>query len=102
MGVYWTKVGAELTKFVAKAEGLAPPSQAEFQSVYQHVSNFIKGKNQATILASRFKSLGTDNTERALKLGTYVVQCVGCFSLGEVIGRRHIVGYPSFGHDKHH
>lgn len=100
--IYWSKVGAELGKSVYKAEGMAPPSQAQFKSVYECITTMLAAPNKGTIIKNRFQSLGSDNTEAALKLGVNVVQCVGFFSLGEIIGRRQIVGYPSFGHAEHH
>lgn len=100
--IYWSKVGAELGKAVYKAEGMAPPSQAQFKSVYECITGTLKSSNMAKLVKARFQSLGADNTEASLKFGVNVIQCLGFFSLGEIIGRRQIVGYPSFGHGEHH
>lgn len=100
--VYWGKVGAEVGKIVYKAEGLAPPSQAEFQKVYGSFTKFLKGSDHVAVVAKNFQSLGANNKEAAFKLGALGLQCYGFFALGEIIGRRQIVGYPTFGHAEHH
>lgn len=99
--VYWGKVGAEMGKIVYKAEGLAPPSQAEFQKVYGSFVKFLKGSDHGAVISKNFKALGANNKEAAYKLGALGLQCYGFFALGEMIGRRHIVGYPSV-HGEHH
>ena len=100
--VYWGKVGAEIGKFVYKAEGMAPPSQVEFQKVYSNFLNFVKGSDHAAVIVKDFRSLGANNNEAAFKLGALGLQCYGFFALGEIIGRRKVVGYPSFSHAEHH
>ena len=65
--VYWGKVGAEIGKFVYKAEGMAPPSQVEFQKVYSNFLNFVKGSDHAAVIVKDFRSLGANNKEAAEK-----------------------------------
>lgn len=98
--VYWGKVGAELGKQVYKAEGLAPPTQQQFQQVYQSALKFIKSPEQQKKFleqAAAFKP----STRCAAKVSIYGIQLAAFFSVGEIIGRRQIVGYPSFGEHHH-
>ncbi|KAH3665073.1 hypothetical protein OGATHE_003888 [Ogataea polymorpha] len=85
-------------------EGLAPPSVAEIQQVYQGLYKkalefAAQPKTSADGLIKVAKSL---SKEEYLRFGAYFIQIVGLFSLGEIIGRRQIVGYPSFGPKEHH
>lgn len=99
--VYWSKVTAELGKIVYKNEGLAPPSQAQFKEVYQKFVNFLKSPEQqraAIEQAQKFQP----NKSNLSKLGIASVHILGFFTVGEIIGRRRIFGYPSVGHAEHH
>lgn len=93
---YWGKVSAEVGKIVYKSEGLAPPTQQNFQQVYQNALKFIKSPQQQkefVTKASQFKP----TKECAVKAAVYGTQLLGFFSLGEIIGRRRIFGYPAVG-----
>ncbi|CAM9017539.1 hypothetical protein WICANDRAFT_28580 [Wickerhamomyces anomalus NRRL Y-366-8] len=93
--IYWSKVTGELAKQVYLKEKLSPPSIADFQSVYQ------KLYKQALELSTKPKEVLTFakglNKNDLLNYGAIGVQIVGLFSLGEIIGRRQLVGYPRFG-----
>lgn len=99
--VYWGKVGAEVGKVVYKAEGLAPPSQQQFLQVYTNVLKLVQSpKQQKELLASAAKfSL---NKETGVKAAVYGTQLLAFFSVGEIVGRRSLFGYPSAGHHGHH
>ncbi|KAG7895548.1 hypothetical protein KL936_000256 [Ogataea polymorpha] len=96
-----------ISQYITKAqgkEGLAPPSVAEIQQVYQGLYKkalefAAQPKTSADGLIKVAKSL---SKEEYLRFGAYFIQIVGLFSLGEIIGRRQIVGYPSFGPKEHH
>lgn len=99
--VYWSKVGAEVGKVVYKSEGLAPPSQQQFQQVYQNAFKLIKSPQQQKELlakASQFRP----GKECAAKAAIYGTQLLAFFSVGEIIGRRSLFGYPAFGHGQEH
>lgn len=96
---YWGKVSAEVGKIVYKSEGLAPPTQQNFQQVYQNAFKFIKSPQQQKDFlakAAQFKP----TKECAVKAAVYGTQLLGFFSVGEIIGRRSVFGYPSVG--SHH
>ncbi|SGZ46777.1 CIC11C00000005653 [Sungouiella intermedia] len=99
--VYWGKVGAEVVKVVYKAEGLAPPSQAQFQKTYQSWFNVLKTPTEQKALLKKLSSVEA-NKATAAKVAIYGVQALAFFSVGEVIGRRSLFGYPSVGHAEHH
>lgn len=98
--VYWSKVGAELAKTVYKTEGLAPPSQAQFQEVYKKAFATLKSPQQSKECVQKVTQC-KPNKENLIKFGVYGVQVLAFFSVGEMIGRRHIVGYPSVGGAHH-
>ncbi|ODV82787.1 hypothetical protein CANARDRAFT_30578 [[Candida] arabinofermentans NRRL YB-2248] len=102
--VYWSKVTLELGKQIYIKEGLAPPSVAELQSVYQSVYKQLLSiaKAPKPFLDSSVAYVKTISKDEGLRYGAYFIQIVGLFSLGEMIGRRQIVGYPSFGPKEEH
>ncbi|KAK9234956.1 mitochondrial ATP synthase g subunit-domain-containing protein [Lipomyces kononenkoae] len=90
-GIYWSKVVAEVSKQVYLKESFAPPTLAQFRSTFNGFHGtvlpyfatpeaFISGVKSVTG-ATVFKFVG------------YSIQLFGAFSLGEIIGRRKIVGY---------
>lgn len=98
-GLYYTKVAGELAKYVWLKEGLAPPSTAEVQKVFTSdlkalYAQALESSKNPNKVATYFKSFKSDDYIRS---GAIVVQLLGLFALGEIIGRRHIYGYK-----KHH
>lgn len=94
--VYWGKVSAEVGKVIYQKEGLAPPTQKEFQTVFQNALGFVKSpEQQKKLLAavSNFKP----TKEAVAKGAIYGTQLLACFSVGEIIGRRKVFGYPAVG-----
>lgn len=93
--IYWSKVTGELAKQVYLKEKLTPPSIADFQTVYQ---NLYKQALELTTKPQQVLAFAKGlNKNSLLNYGAIFIQIVGLFSLGEVIGRRQIVGYPQFG-----
>lgn len=99
--VYWGKVGAEIGKVVYKSEGLAPPSQAQFTKVYQSLFKTLQSPAEQKALLGKLASF-QPTREGAVKAAVYGVQGLAFFSVGEIIGRRSVFGYPSVGHAEHH
>jgi F-type H+-transporting ATPase subunit g len=98
--VYWSKVGAELGKSIYKSEGLAPPTQVQFQQVYQKAFALLKSPQQQKELlqkAAQFKP----SKQAVVKASVGGIQVLAFFSVGEIIGRRSIFGYPSVGGAHH-
>lgn len=99
--VYWGKVGAEVAKVVYKSEGLAPPSQTQFQQVYQSWFKVLKTPSEQKALLGKLQSVEL-NKATAAKVAIYGIHSLAFFSVGEIIGRRSIFGYPAVGHAEHH
>ncbi|KAK6203204.1 protein associated with mitochondrial ATP synthase [Scheffersomyces amazonensis] len=98
--VYWGKVTAEVGKVVYKSEGLAPPSTVQFQQFYQSAFKFIQSPEQQKAFlqkAIKFRP----GKECAVKAGVYGTQLLAFFSVGEIIGRRNVFGYPAVGAHHH-
>lgn len=89
--VFWGKVVGELSKQVYIKEGMAPPSSAQVKAVFELLQSqataFVKHPEQA------FNTIKDNAVPYAITFGVGAVQVVGLFSLGEIIGRRKIVGY---------
>lgn len=92
--VYYGKVGAELSKQVYLKEGLQPPSIGDFKKVYSSLySTALHYAVKPKEVLSIFKGIQRND---ALKFGAYGIQLLGFYSVGEVIGRRKIVGYRNY------
>lgn len=92
--VYYGKVGAELSKQVYLKEGLQPPSVTDFKKVYLNLySKTLQYVVKPKEVLSVFKNIQKND---ALKYGAYGIQLLGFYSVGEVIGRRKVVGYRNY------
>lgn len=93
--IYYSKVALELSKAVYTKEGLAPPTAAEFTKVYQCAQNQAKlvAKDPKAFLEVIAKNAQGFNKDEIIRYICYFIQIVGFFSLGEIIGRRNVVGY---------
>lgn len=92
--IYYGKVGAELSKQVYLKEGLQPPSIADFKKVYSQL--YKKSLHYAVKPKEVVEIVKTLSKNDALRYGAFAVQIVGFYSIGEVIGRRHLVGYKNY------
>ncbi|RLV92986.1 ATP synthase subunit g mitochondrial [Spathaspora sp. JA1] len=101
VAIYWGKVSGELAKQVYKKEGLAPPSVQEFQTYYGNILKNLKSSSQREAIANKVLNF-QPSSKCAAKAGIYGIQLLAFFSVGEVIGRRQLIGYPSFGEEHHH
>ncbi|GEQ66716.1 hypothetical protein JCM33374_g379 [Metschnikowia sp. JCM 33374] len=99
--VYWGKVGAEIGKTVYKAEGLAPPSSAQFKQAYEASLKFLKSPAEQKAFQKKVAALPLDKATFT-KAAVYGIHGLAFFSIGEIIGRRNFFGYPSLGHAEHH
>lgn len=98
--VYWGKVGAEIGKTVYKAEGLAPPSQAQFKQVYENLLKFAKSPSEQKAFLQKATAF-QPTKENLSKAAVYGIHGLAFFSVGEIIGRRKLFGYPALGHGHH-
>ncbi|KAK4691408.1 F-type H+-transporting ATPase subunit g, partial [Phenoliferia sp. Uapishka_3] len=77
-------VAREVLKQVYVAEKLSPPSLAQVQQTY---SSFFNSAKDLGYWRNLYES------GQWKKFGIYAVEAYGIFKIGEMIGRRHIVGY---------
>lgn len=96
--VYYGKVGAELSKQVYLKEKLQPPSIDEFKRAYiglYHISLFYASRPKDIVnLVKAFKK------DDYIKYTAFFVQLLGFYSVGEIVGRRKLVGYKDY--NDHH
>ncbi|CAD6646672.1 XXYS1_4_G0021960.mRNA.1.CDS.1 [Saccharomyces cerevisiae] len=92
--LYYGKVGAEISKQIYLKEGLQPPTVAQFKSVYSNL--YKQSLNFALKPTEVLACLRNIQKNELLKYGAYGIQLIGFYSVGEIIGRRKLVGY------KHH
>ncbi|GAA5836747.1 hypothetical protein JCM5353_006886 [Sporobolomyces roseus] len=81
---YNASVAKEFAKQVYQKENLAPPPFSTFYSTYQH---FVR---QAPHLGFWQKLYESGEYKRWILYG---IEAYGIFSIGEMLGRRHVVGY---------
>ncbi|KAI0473767.1 GroES-like protein [Xylariaceae sp. FL0804] len=110
--IYYSKVGAELAKIVFRGQKMSPPSVQTMQSYYQNA--FQRLRNPSTLLqtasqtASKAAEQPASILERVRNIsrgeliagGVIAAECLGFFTVGEMIGRFKIVGYH--GETGHH
>lgn len=103
--IYYSKVAGEIGRYVWKNEAMSPPSIGEFQQAFSGAFKSAQG------IRSSFKSdAGTFGGAQSLelvqsvnsigffKVAAVVLQLAGIFTLGEMIGRRHVYGFKKYEH----
>ncbi|KAG6920149.1 hypothetical protein DXG01_004915 [Tephrocybe rancida] len=82
--VYNLSVAREVLKQIYRSEGLAPPSlttvQTAYKTLWERASNVDYIRNSA----------GNGDLAR---VGVYALEAYGIFKIGEIFGRRSLVGY---------
>ncbi|KAK3943704.1 ATP synthase subunit G, mitochondrial [Diplogelasinospora grovesii] len=109
--MYYSKVGMELAKIVFRGQNMTPPSMATFQSYFQNV--FRQLRNPSALLQAAQKTAPSNptsvlqavrNLSRAqlIAAGVILAECLGFFTVGEMIGRMKIIGYHGETGAAHH
>ncbi|KAK2043057.1 hypothetical protein LZ31DRAFT_555575 [Colletotrichum somersetense] len=107
--VYYSRVGLELSKIVFHGQKMAPPPVSTFQSYFQRAVAALK--NPSTLLnsvsssaaAAKPADLASRINTGSVAFGAVVAaECLGFFTVGEMIGRFKIVGYHGETHAAHH
>ncbi|KAI9271363.1 mitochondrial ATP synthase g subunit-domain-containing protein [Sporodiniella umbellata] len=80
--VYNTKVAIEIAKHVYKKEGMAFPTGAQFTEAQQTLQNSLN-----------LKTLKNLSFADAAKAGVVFAEIYTFFLLGEIIGRKNLIGY---------
>ncbi|KAF9437875.1 hypothetical protein BGZ76_010752 [Entomortierella beljakovae] len=92
--VYNAKVAGQIAKKVYIREGMAPPSGTQFEAAKEATLKFAKSARSA----NTWKNISKD---QYLKAGLVAAEAYTFFMVGEIIGRRNIVGYSVESADSH-
>ncbi|AET41632.1 F1F0 ATP synthase subunit g Ecym_8359 [Eremothecium cymbalariae DBVPG len=92
--LYFGKVASELTKTVYFKEGLQPPNLSDFELVYWRLyKQFLHASARPKESLALVRGVTKNDW---IRYGSYGVQFLGLYSLGEVIGRRNVIGYKNY------
>merc|ERR1711939_339216 len=96
--IYYSKVGVELAKLVAKDQKMALPSSEAFTNAYRSAWKSISSGSAGNALSS-VRSAGYP---QLVGLGIVGAELLGFFSVGEILGRFKLVGYRGGKSEEHH
>ncbi|KAK5016083.1 ATP synthase subunit G atp20 [Cryomyces antarcticus] len=100
--VYYSRVGLELAKLVFQGQKMSPPSMQAFQTYMQPMINAVRhpasmftqtvqsSTAQPSSIMSRMRNVDNQSMVAA---GIVLAEAIGFFTVGEMIGRRKIIGY---------
>ncbi|KAG5918043.1 hypothetical protein E4U61_002125 [Claviceps capensis] len=99
--VYYSKVTAEVAKMIYHGQRMSFPSISAFQAVYRGLWRSALNRtlfpSSRTLLQNAREEVlehGTEPLKARLATGTVIgLQCVGFFTVGEMLGRFKLVGY---------
>ncbi|KAH7320185.1 mitochondrial ATP synthase g subunit-domain-containing protein [Stachybotrys elegans] len=91
--VYYGKVGLELAKLVAQGQKMSIPSTATFQSFYQNLWTSVQNRTILKSPQSLIQQARNISTAQVATFGVLAAECLGFFTVGEMIGRFKLVGY---------
>ncbi|KAK0751499.1 mitochondrial ATP synthase g subunit-domain-containing protein [Schizothecium vesticola] len=108
--VYYSKVGAELSKLVFKGQHMTPPPMTTVQSYWNNLLKQVQ--NPSTLLQSVQKTASSSgsalpnlrniSTAQVVAGGVVAAECLGFFTVGEMIGRFKLIGYHGQTGAAHH
>ncbi|KAK4994582.1 ATP synthase subunit G atp20 [Elasticomyces elasticus] len=101
--IYYSRVGLELAKLVFQGQKMSVPSMSHFQSYTQPIMHAVRNPgslfNQTanatgspTSMLSRLRNF---DSQQMISTGVVAAEVIGFFTVGEMIGRRKIIGYNS-------
>lgn len=94
--LYYGKVSKELALQVYSKEKWMPPNLQTFQNVYCGLyKDSIRYMNKPYDLISKYNKMTKDEM---VQYGAIGIQLIGFYSVGEMIGRRKLVGYRNYNH----
>ncbi len=91
-----------VAKQIYTKEGLTPPKTAEFRKVYDDAVKqcLLLVRDPKRYSTSLIRAAQTSSSGDYVRYGCYLVQILGFFALGEIVGRRKLSGYPDYGPKK--
>ncbi|KAI1392862.1 mitochondrial ATP synthase g subunit-domain-containing protein [Hypoxylon trugodes] len=107
--VYYSKVGSEVAKIVFKGQSMSPPSAATFQSYWQNAWKSVQNPQALLQIASKAAQQPASLLQQARNVsraqlaagGVIVAECLGFFTVGEMVGRFKLIGYHGGSHSHH-
>ncbi|KAG0197612.1 hypothetical protein BGX28_008878 [Mortierella sp. GBA30] len=93
--LYNAKVAGQIAKQVYVREGMAPPSAAQIETAKDRALKFIWDARSI----NTWKNISKD---QYMKAGLVAVEAYAFFMVGEIVGRRSLVGYDVKSADEHH
>ncbi|KAI0126444.1 ATP synthase subunit G [Xylariales sp. AK1849] len=116
--IYYSKVGAELSKIVFRGQKMSPPSVQTFQSYGQSAWKTVQNPGALAQTASQTASKAAQqaaqqpasivervrniNSAQLIAGGVVAAECLGFFTIGEMLGRFKLVGYHGDNGAAHH
>lgn len=91
--VYYSKVGLELGKLVAQGQKINVPSASTFQGFYQNLWQSIQNRSIIRSSQNFLQQIRGLSTAQIATGGVVLAECLGFFTVGEMIGRFKLVGY---------
>ncbi|TFB07129.1 ATP synthase subunit g [Trichoderma ghanense] len=91
--VYYGKVALETGKIVFHAQKMSPPSLATFQSYYQSLWQSIRSGAILKSPQNLIQQVRSLTPGQLVTGGVVFAECLGFFTVGEIIGRFKLVGY---------
>ncbi|KAK3393756.1 mitochondrial ATP synthase g subunit-domain-containing protein [Podospora didyma] len=99
--VYYSKVGLEVGKLIFKGQNMTPPPVSTFQTYFQNLwtriqkpsALFQSAQQTASSTGSALQSLRNISKTQVASAGVLLAECLGFFTVGEMIGRFKLVGY---------
>lgn len=91
--IYYSKVGLELGKLVAQGQKINVPSASTFQGFYQNLWQSIQNRTIVRSSQNFIQQIRGLSTAQLATGGVILAECLGFFTVGEMIGRFKLVGY---------
>ncbi|KAG5930778.1 hypothetical protein E4U53_002132 [Claviceps sorghi] len=91
--VYYAKVTAEVAKLVFQGQKMNPPPIATFQNVYQNLWKSFQNRTLFRAPQNMLQQVRNVSNAQLVAGGVVAAECLGFFTVGEMIGRFKIVGY---------
>ncbi|KAH6650927.1 mitochondrial ATP synthase g subunit-domain-containing protein [Chaetomium tenue] len=103
--VYYSKVGLEMAKLVVKGQNMSPPSVSTFQTYFQNLWKQLQ--NPSTFISGLAQSVNPQQARNLSRTqvaagGVLLAECLGFFTVGEMIGRFKLIGYHGENPAAHH
>ncbi|KAJ4297046.1 ATP synthase subunit G atp20 [Collariella sp. IMI 366227] len=99
--VFYSKVALEMGRLIVRGQSMSPPSVSTFQTYFQNLAKQLK--NPSSFLQSvNPQQIRNLSRTQVVAGGVILAECLGFFTVGEMIGRLKLIGYHGETHAAHH